>query len=33
MRWTAIRWQAMRAALPLLAVGMVVLRVSGNRWS
>jgi len=34
MRWiSSVRWQAMRAALPLFALGWVVFGVSGNRWN
>jgi hypothetical protein len=34
MRWiSSVRWQAMRAALPLFALAWVVFGISGNRWN
>jgi hypothetical protein len=34
MRWAStIRWQAMRSAMPLFAIGWVILGLYGNRWN
>ena len=34
MRWaSSFRWQIVRAALPLWALGLVVFHTAGNRWT